>query len=237
MDWDFMLPIDMSDNDLASGGRFQADTVVDDSRRPIVSGFIALINTFLCIFDTPFQDLRGHGSAQSASLSSRSLFPGLKTPAEYDVLLGQRKRLLDTITKLQKVLEELPDELKMPSRHSSPASRNATRDESPVYASQYAIMRVNIHVTSLYLQSTLLDICLGMSAESTESASATVAVCPGSPRYPRALEASDHRELWHLRETITTELLHVLESSTIKTLEANGLSMASDSYLIGVKTF
>lgn len=237
MDWDFMLPIDKSDNDLGSGDRFQTGTAVDDGRPPIFSGFIALINTFLCIFDISFQDLGGHGSVQSASLSGRSLSPVSKISAEHDVLLGQRKRLLDTITKLQKVLKGLPDELKMPSHHSSPASRNAAREESPVHNSQYAIMRVNIHVTSLYLQSTLLDICLGTSAESTKSASATVAICPGSPRYPRVLEASVHCELWHLRETITTELLHVLESSTLKTLEANGLSMVSDSYLKGVKTF
>jgi restriction endonuclease Mrr len=101
---------------------------------------------------------------------------------------------------------------------------------------QFAIMRVNIHVTSLYLQSTLLDTSLDALTKSScreASGSVTSSESPVMFASEEGPEARTNAELWELRENLAQELLNVLRRSTSKTLEANGLSMVGALLLCG----
>jgi hypothetical protein len=92
-------------------------------------------------------------------------------------------------------------------------------------------MRVNIHVTSLYLQSTLLDICLNDSQKPQRppsreySASVADSTSPGTLGSEEGMELTTQTELWELREQLARELLEVLTLSNTEALESNGLSM------------
>lgn len=135
--------------------------------------------------------------------------------------------LLRIIKKLSLTLNELPDELKLPSLDEN------TRQWPNAY--QFDIMRANIHITSLYLQSTILETCLSSyqprrgndaSASTSPSNSADGAVT--SPE--SAPEWSTRIELWKFRESIARELLELLKFCSSWTLEANGSSMVNDPY-------
>jgi hypothetical protein len=147
---------------------------------------------------------------------------------------SQQGALLEVVKRLQTTLTELPVELRLSSRCPSPNLSAPPRIEMvAVAAQQFAIMRVNIYVTSLYLQSSLLDIYLNsiskMQRPSSRGYSASIADSASSctPGSEDLGESTAQAELWELREELARELLDIVTVSSPQTLEANGLSMVS----------
>lgn len=127
------------------------------------------------------------------------------------------------------MLVELPSHLKFPQRETT-LDLSACSIAEPVTLSdqQFAILRVNIHVTSLYFQSTLLDLCLNTAPRPSEPK------CPDpveeqtgsdTARPAAVVHTPTQVELSELRVNLAKELLDILSLSTSKSLEANGLSM------------
>lgn len=110
---------------------------------------------------------------------------------------------------LGNIMDSLPQELQFDrpgEDHRSPAD-DAVPDP-------FKIMAANIHITSLYLQSSIL--------ETFASSTRTIALTSS--------EASDEamrvrNQIWTLRESIAQELLQLLEHCPPWAVEANGASM------------
>jgi hypothetical protein len=222
-DWNFMLPIEASDFDLGPSRDSGTNTETYHGRRPIICGFIALIRTFLYVAEVSCRDLSGPRLIKETNIDNHCLYSLSTTPGEATATFSRNKALLAVVSNLQSVLGELPDGLRLSSRSSTEDSPNVEEEDTSIICHQYAIMRVNIHVTNLYLQSTLLDLCLGAAADPAEYGSSE-----SGPDTSVSRSLSDHKELWDLRENIVRELLYVLENSTTKVLEANGLSLVSE---------
>lgn len=108
------------------------------------------------------------------------------------------------------VLDDMPEILGSSSHLSS------LDDELSL---QFNIMKVNIHITKLYLQSVILERC------SSSSTSTHVVTSPGVVSWTDDNASED--DLWRLREDICRQLLEILESYPIETLESHGTSMVS----------
>lgn len=133
------------------------------------------------------------------------------------------RSLLRIIKRLQSVLDELPDQLKISTLDPQYRSPNATLVGNDIVSYQFDIMRANIHITSLYIQSTILESC---SSAFTRS---SVDVLAGSPEDESDISPGQppRTQLWTFRESIARELLEVLNFCSTKALEANGSSMVS----------
>lgn len=202
-------------------------------RPPIISGFIALIKVFLCVVDLLSKGFPG-SPPQAYAMTSGSLrqriFPHEEntthsTDSRSTVSLAS---LLRIIKKLQSTLDELPEELKIQTLDPQLQSPSNNNESQSTRSYQFDIMRANIHITSLYIQSTILETC---SSAFRESPTDTFSTSPGddvisSPGYtPRT-------QLWKFRESIARELLDMLNFCSTRTLEANGSSMVRISTLL-----
>lgn len=88
----------------------------------------------------------------------------------------------------------------------------------PIAARQFEIMRANIRVTHLWLQSLIFEDIVSLSTETTMSETAGT---DGS---------ASLRSLWDDRENICRQLLHVLYNISHDNLEPNGASLVSFQY-------
>lgn len=221
-DWDFLLPQVVNDEDLAdihmtTPGQPINIVAVNEVQQslPVIAGFVALIRVFLCVVDLLSKGFPG--SPPQAYAMTAALSHGDESqPSRSTVSLGA---LLRIVKQLQTTLEELPEELKISTLdpHLRPAAvQSATSD---LTAHQFDTMRANIHITSLYIQSTILEACSHSFNDSSLDAIGTSPADQNSPRYtPRT-------QLWKFRESIARELLEVLNFCSSRTLEANGSSM------------
>lgn len=204
---------------------------IDEQQRPLICGFIALVRLFLCVVDLLSSGLFPGAPPQAYAMTSGSLrslaFP--ESPDNRVTSVTSRSMLnltslLHIIKKLQSTLQELPDELKITTLQShvrSPDSEAEMLD--PTLSLQFDIMRANIHITSLYIQSTILEACSSAFASfasdaPTASPEDDARSSPGN---------SPRTQLWKFRESIACELLDVLNFCSTRTLEANGSSMVS----------
>ncbi|KAF2795946.1 hypothetical protein K505DRAFT_301266 [Melanomma pulvis-pyrius CBS 109.77] len=236
-DWEFLLPSSVDDEDLTldthapiqhTNGVFGRG---DNRQLPLISGFIALVKVFLCVVDLLSNGFPG-SPPQAYSMTSGSLRPRVfpedsidpsfskPAPAPSKTTLSL-SALLRIIRKLQSTLEELPDELKIYTLDPQLRSPDSYGDIQSSNLYQFDVMRANIHITSLYIQSTILETC---SSAFASSPSDTLIASPGdetrsSPGY------TPQTQLWKFRESIARELLEVLNFCSSRTLEANGSSM------------
>lgn len=115
-------------------------------------------------------------------------------------------------------MESLTQQLRFdaPARvdHSSP-----NKDDFPPDAFQ--IMAANVHVTSLYLQSSILEIFASSTRFATQ---------PSTELSEQATRV--RAQIWTLRESIARELLQLLEHAPVWTLEANAASMITKTHEI-----
>ncbi|KIV98806.1 uncharacterized protein PV09_09456 [Verruconis gallopava] len=214
-DWDFIIPRALHDDELTDH-----DELADEQSRrlrlsalPPIVGFVALIKVFRCCADLFSFGVPGSIN-QAYSMASgpfdRQLFPS--SPDSGQVAHSPSKGLaaiFQVFQRLSEILNSLPDELKLPSH-----KENVSQTFSDI-PDQFEIMRANIHITSLYLQSTILETFASTNSSANQSLQADVSD-----------EASRVRtKIWRFRESIAQELLQVLESCTPWTLEANGASM------------
>lgn len=115
----------------------------------------------------------------------------------YQHRLHDLKHLLDNIPPILQYWE--------PASGSSATDRLGSSDT--VLHSQFSSMRVNIHVTQLWLQSLIMD-----QLEATQ---------------PHQQDSFDVRALWSDREALSRQLLLIIFNSPPTTLEANGLHLAN----------
>jgi hypothetical protein len=242
-DWEFLLPSLVNDEDLSVDAHIQMEhtnNVLDhheSSQIPLISGFIALVKVFLAVVDLLSNGFPG-SPPQVYSMSSGSLLPrvfpadstdstssgAVPAPSRSTLSLSA---LLRIIKKLQSTLEELPDELKIytldPQLRSPSTSDLSHPEPQSTIAYQFDVMRANIHITSLYIQSTILETCSSAFANSVLG-SEMVTTSPGDGGSPIH---TPQTQLWKFRESIARELLEVLNFCSSRTLEANGSSMVS----------
>lgn len=237
-DWEFLLPRQLDDEALTS---LDDDTNAlldiihkpDVRPLPLISGFIALIKVFLCVVDLLSNGFPG-SPPQAYSMTSGTLRPVIYpegatnltyTPTDSahsssTISLGA---LLRIIRKLQITLEELPSELKISTLDPLLRIPHESSRDSSVRIHQFDTMSANIHITSLYIQSTILEAC---SNAFTNPQAIAHGASPGSDTRS-SHDYTPRTQLWMFRKSIAAELLEVLNFCSSRTLEANGSSMVS----------
>ncbi|KAJ4303389.1 hypothetical protein N0V90_002282 [Kalmusia sp. IMI 367209] len=230
-DWQFMFPQEMDDDDIGNPGA----SVIPHARGasgqlPVISGFVALIRVYLCIVDLLSYGLPGfYTPIYSMSLGSLRASTQTDQPAgtatsDSTISLST---LLRIIKKLQSTIEQLPDELKISNLDSKLQASDVIPSASPSASScasssrenQFNIMKANIHITSLYIQSTILEACSNAFTHAQGNIATSPSDAGSSPGYtPRT-------QVWVFRKSIAKELLEVLKFCSSRSLEANGQSV------------
>ena len=209
-DWEFLIPLELSDYEMTTPGA--ADT--PPRATPIISGFIALIKVFLCVVDLLDRSFPGppaYFSMSQGGIAPRLLgFPvqtncTLTAPSDIPQLEG----LLQVMTRLDSTLSDLPDPLRLPHRGTAAGSPEVSVTRiSP----QFETMRANIHITAIYFQSLILEMCLNRLSQTGSS--------PGVAR-----DTNISSQLWQMKESVARELLDIISCSSPVVIESNGLSM------------
>ncbi|KAF2445637.1 hypothetical protein P171DRAFT_484307 [Karstenula rhodostoma CBS 690.94] len=123
--------------------------------------------------------------------------------------------LLRIVRKVQSALEQLPDELSISMQPQTPGGQSPN---SELLENQFNIMKANIHITSLYIQSTILEACSSAFTQSNGDIA-------GSPLETRGPGAPPRTQIWVYRKSIAKELLDLLNFCSSRSLEANGQSV------------
>ncbi|KAG7112374.1 hypothetical protein HYQ45_006850 [Verticillium longisporum] len=227
-DWDFLLPLELADDEIGNRALDQMPSHAPRDRPlPMISGFIALIKVFLCIVDLLHKAFPG--PPQAYHLSSGTLVPRLldndeRQKPKFQGSIPTLDSLFHVMTRLNTTLSNLPPELRMPRRRGSPATYDAERGALPAVSPQFDIMRANVHITSIYLQSMILEMCLDKVERSDHGARAgSQGTSPASD--PATPDTSAREQLWQLKESVARELLDVVHYCSAWTLESNGSSM------------
>lgn len=236
-DWDFLMPLELSDDELASDGPVQRSTTSHsvDRTTPMISGFIALVKVFLSVADLLHKAFPGAppGYQLSSGAWEINLFHEYERRRGHvpgsSVMLDS---LFQVMSRLNSTLGDLPEALRMPRRRGSPTSPASEGTSLPQISPQFDIMRANIHITAIYIQSTILETCTSnITQRRTEQhQAANTALTPGSYSsssrdQPTTPDVPAQEQLWELREAIARELLDVVRSNSSWTLESNGMSM------------
>lgn len=238
-DWDFLLPLELDDDDLlnqshvAGSHALETDDPPVQRSLPLVSGFIALVRVFLCVVDLLSNGFPG-SPPQAYAMTSGTLHPQLYPSNSTDdacVSAGNApsksttslSALLRIIRKLQRTQEDLPNALKISNVDRQTLASPTYPNMSPEMTHQFDIMRANIHITSLYLQSCIIEACSDAFANPQANSLST------SPSDEAASSPSStpRTQLWAFRKSLARELLEVLNFCSTRTLEANGSSMVS----------
>ncbi|KAH8879312.1 hypothetical protein GQ53DRAFT_44663 [Thozetella sp. PMI_491] len=262
-DWEFLTPLEVSDEHLHLLPE-DYPSPSDPGHRPVISGFIALTRVFLCFAGIISKSIPG--PPLSYSMASR-VGSGTEPHTSVRWYMGipvssnapSLEIFFNVMKRLHTALEELPDELKLPHRRTPPASSHSPdgpagsmlqpnmgeafvpdsseQSSQPSTVRQFDIMRVNIHVTSLYLQSTILDLCIntlqrattreGSTPYSNSSPASMDAYSPnaGKDAAANASKISARAQLFEFRSSLARELLDILTYYSSESLEANGESM------------
>ncbi|VUC27029.1 unnamed protein product [Clonostachys rosea] len=211
--WEFLLPLELSDEQLLHPAAISTST-------PVISGFVALIQVFTCmvdLLDTAFPGAPSYFRLTSSSLSSRIFADAIQEPQRSigfsdDHILDP---LVLVMARLDGTLRKIPDVLKLPSPGSPPLSLLM----GPQKAEQFEIMRANIHITSIYVQSMTLEMCLS-KLEGRRPPSSSAQETEFDPQNNGIIE-----QLCKMRESVAQELLSIVNVSAPAILEANGNSM------------
>lgn len=213
--WEFLLPLELSDEQLLDPAAVTTST-------PVISGFVALIHVFTCmvdLLDTAFPGAPSYFRLTSSSLSARLFADAIPEPQRSIGLSDDH--ILDPLVlvmgRLEGTLGKVPDSLKLPSPGSPPLSHLM----GPRKAEQFEIMRANIHITSIYIQSMTLEMCLS-KLEGRRPPSSSTQETDLSPQNSGLID-----QLWKMRESVAQDLLSIVNVSAPAVLEANGNSMES----------
>ncbi|KAM0325775.1 hypothetical protein ACHAQA_007077 [Verticillium albo-atrum] len=229
-DWDYVLPLELADDEIGNPAFAHVNSYTPRDRPlPMISGFVALIKVFLCIVDLLHRAFPG--PPQAYHLSSGSLIPRLldnneRHKSKLQGSIPTLESLFHVMTRLNTTLSNLPAELRMPRRRGSTATYELEAGTLPNVSPQFDIMRANIHITSIYLQSMILEMCLE-KVESTDVAAraGSQGTSPASEGTANTPDASAREQLWQLKESVARELLDVVHYCSAWTLESNGSSM------------
>ncbi|KAK7210811.1 hypothetical protein V2G26_017989 [Clonostachys chloroleuca] len=213
--WEFLLPLELSDEQLLDPAAVTTST-------PVISGFVALIHVFTCmvdLLDTAFPGAPSYFRLTSSSLSARLFADAIPEPQRSIGLSDDHilDPLVLVMARLEGTLGKVPDSLKLPSPGSPPLSHLM----GPRKAEQFEIMRANIHITSIYIQSMTLEMCLS-KLEGRRPPSSSTQETDLSPQNSGLID-----QLWKMRESVAQDLLSIVNVSAPAVLEANGNSMES----------
>ncbi|KAH7136304.1 hypothetical protein EDB81DRAFT_657319 [Dactylonectria macrodidyma] len=214
-DWEFLLLREVSDEELSGDSSHSAGST------PIISGFIALVKLYLSVLDHLEEFFPGASAIHVLSpggVASRVL-PCIRTntnQVQVQSVFPMLDSLQQVIQKLNTVVDELPEPLTL--------SRNSERIPDPDVATaqldhQFQTMSANIHMTAIYLQSTMLEICLGRWRKCYQQNKEE----KGTPF--ALIEESISNHLWSIKAALAERLLHFLECLSGPELESNGQSM------------
>ncbi|KAG4442812.1 hypothetical protein IFR05_001693 [Cadophora sp. M221] len=131
-DWDFLLPLSISDDELSSGSRSSPNT----APTPVITGFVTLVKVFFC--------LRG---LLTAHVSNPFIQPN---PRIQQGQFLSPVSLLSAFSDLSSVLDDIPPELNILEFQRQP-------DQQTRESNHFNIMKSNIYITKLYLQCWILD--------------------------------------------------------------------------------
>lgn len=116
---------------------------------------------------------------------------------------------------LKHILDDIPPILQLfPPADEVAIAQDPNNENTSEIATQFASMRVNIHITHLWLQSLVMDQIEAAQARQTFS-------------HHRESSFIDQREFWLEREELCRQLFFVLYNSSRVSLEANGLHLAN----------
>ncbi|EPE37018.1 hypothetical protein GLAREA_09181 [Glarea lozoyensis ATCC 20868] len=197
-DWIFLMPLELDDEHLPNTSRESDDIESENATAPLISGFVSLIKVFICVIGLLNED---HSQAPSPGIVSNTISSGVPPLTT----LKLRNNSLQNATldypvilqSLKNIVFEFPQELQsytIPEMFSN---------DQPSSTPQLDIMKANIHITRLYLMSSVL-----------ESSASSI------PPTRDAIVA-----IWNERESICRQLLEVVHHCPLQTLESNGTSM------------
>jgi hypothetical protein len=236
-DWEFLLPQQVDDEELTASEsatiqRHNTHKAPEARPLPVISGFVALIRVFLCVVDLLSNGFPGsppQANAMTTGALRSMIYPGNPADGTYTPTDSSQSSstislsaLLRIIRKLQTTLEELPNELKIPTLDPHLQNAHNYLCEASARTHQFDTMSANIHITSLYIQSTILEAC---SNAFTDPRAISHGASLDSARV--AQESAPRTQLWMFRKSIATELLAILNFCSSRTLEANGSSIVS----------
>ena len=196
-DWEFLLPRELDDESLSDELSEDYDLSGKGRTAPLISGFVSLIKVFLCMIGFLNED---HSQAPSPNITCSITSSGIRPPTIKLRNNSLQNATLDHASILQSlkdIVYEFPQELQ---------GYSPVEDASKEFISSTPhldIMKANIHITRLYLMSSILE-------SSTSSNSPTHATIVA---------------IWNERETICRQLLDVVRYCPLQTLESNGTSM------------
>jgi len=184
---------------------------------PCIVGFVALIRVFRCCADLFSFGIPGSVNAAysmaAGPIDGHMLPSSPESPASMANAHAPSKGLAAIVGifhTLGQIMDELPPELRFnQGNEESHASPNTEENPDP-----WKIMAANIHITSLYLQSSILE----------TFANSTRVISQPSPELSEEVTRV-RTQIWTLRESIAQELLQLLENCPSWTVEANGASM------------
>ncbi|KAK0112942.1 hypothetical protein ONS95_014660 [Cadophora gregata] len=131
-DWDFLLPISVSDNELGTASL----NALEVTTTPSIAGFVTLVRVFRC--------LRG---LLSVHVTNTFFQPNSQTQQSHFLSPAS---LLATFTALSSALDDIPPELNILEFQRHP-------DQQTRESNHFNIMKSNIYITKLYLQCWILD--------------------------------------------------------------------------------
>ena len=218
-DWDFIVPLSVHDEQLVDD-EYSLDSQIRSPRvteLPCIVGFVELIRVFRCCADLFSFGIPGSVnsaySMASGPIDGHMLPSSPSSPASMGNSHAPSKGLAAIVGIFQmlgQIMDSLPPELRFDqSGRENHASPNTEESPDP-----FKIMAANIHITSLYLQSSILE----TFANSTRSISQ-----PSAELSDEVMRVRN--QIWTLRESIAQELLQLLGNCPSWTVEANGASM------------
>ncbi|KAL3450826.1 pectate lyase-domain-containing protein [Aspergillus insuetus] len=236
-EWGYLELAKITDEQLSevqtAASPLQTITLVTQST-PLISGFITYIALFqrlrqiTCIplsCRDPYK-LFPEGYAINQDEDQGTIHPSLPAPLSKHLMAIDKMR-----RHLQSVTIDLPGELQL----ASPLSANSAGDT----VREFHISRANIYITSLYIQSVLLENVIhvqllpSVSSASAERRLPAATLSPNPHITEEGVEAATtdrvtelllKRELWRYRNNIAQDLVFVLDHIPTETLERNSFA-------------
>ena len=206
IDWDFLVLLEVDDP--------MPDELEQSQGTAKLAGFIALIKIYLCAIalrprTLPGNPRYGQFSPPCPEQISKNYANGKLTFAQG----------MDIIKALQNITSQLPDKLRL-------FNEDGYRKED---TRSFAIPRVNVYITSLFIQS-IIFATISANIPSTEEPNQHLHQMKPLDM-SQAEENNDiRRQLLKLRKGIAQELFHIITATPISALKANGIAAVSSPY-------
>ncbi|CVK85514.1 uncharacterized protein FPRN_06609 [Fusarium proliferatum] len=206
IDWDFLVLQEVDD---VNPGDIERSEEPRDT--PLIAGFIASVKLYLCAAALGLDKLPGNPRYGPFSASSSS--ETLKSPNAQGLSLEQG---LDIVRAVRDVIQQLPEEFRMFNLDGNPNKGLLS----------FVILRTNVHMTSLFIQSIILATLSGSNPsfqQDNRNPSST-----GS-EHGLLLEESQNanHQLFKLRKDIAQECCDIIIITPVSALKANGIAAVS----------